>query len=81
MVPGLGEGGRQSTGKSIMETCITRGGGWEAKMTARASSWRKEVLPGRKNWMCKYIAESSQQKGTRKSKLSPIPRNVLLYTS
>lgn len=63
-----------------MHKHITEDGGWEAKMTAGASSRRKEELPGRKNWMCRYAAEGEKKKGTQKSKLSPIPRKLLLHT-
>lgn len=39
----------------------------------------KEELSGRKNWMCRYAAEGEKKKGTQKSKLSPIPRKLLLH--
>lgn len=53
-------------------------------MGGKDDSWdsaagEKEELSGRENWMCRYIAEGEKKKGTQKSKLSPIPRKLLLY--
>lgn len=46
-------------------------------MTDGASSQRKKELSGRKNWMCRYVAEGEKKKETQKSKFSPIPRKLL----
>lgn len=54
-------------------------GGWEAEMTAGASSRRKGGALWQKKLMCRYVAEGEKKKGTQKRKLSPIPRKLLLY--
>lgn len=54
--------------KSVMKNCIAEVGGWEAEMTAGASSREKEALSGRRNWMCRY-EKNAKRKETQKSKL------------
>lgn len=51
-----------------MKNCIAEVGGWEAEMTAGASSREKEALSGRRNWMCRY-EKNAKRKETQKSKL------------
>jgi hypothetical protein len=47
-----------------MKNCIAEVGGWEAKMTAGASSREEEELSGRRKWMCRY-EKSAKRKGTQ----------------